>query len=81
MYYKFPSTPYIFLDNSIQKKEKNYLTDSELEDFLSKSITIEEKIDGANLGISFDCNGNILLQNRGEFLKEPFYGQWKPLKQ
>ena len=81
MFYKFPSTPYIFLDNSTQKKQKNYLTDSEIEVFLSNNITIEEKIDGANLGISFDSNGNILLQNRGEFLKEPFYGQWKPLKQ
>ena len=27
-----------------------------------KEITIEEKIDGANLGISFDSNGNVLLQ-------------------
>ena len=42
MYYKFPSTPYIFLDNSIQKKEKNYLTDSEIEKFLSNKITVEE---------------------------------------
>lgn len=81
MFYKFPSTPYIFLDNSIQKKEKNYLTDSEIEDFLNNKITIEEKIDGANLGISFDGDGNIALQNRGEFLNEPFYGQWKLLKQ
>lgn len=81
MYYKFPSTPYIFLDNSIKKKKKNYLSDSEVEDFLSNKITIEEKIDGANLGISFDDAGNVLLQNRGEFLKKPFCGQWKPLKQ
>lgn len=81
MFYKFPSTPYIFFDNTIQKKDKNHLMDSEIEDFLNNKITVEEKIDGANLGISFDCNGNLYLQNRGEFLYEPFCGQWKPLKQ
>ncbi|MBD5513691.1 MAG: RNA ligase family protein [Lachnospiraceae bacterium] len=81
MFYKFPSTPYIFLDKSIQKKEKNCLTDSEVKAFLNNKVTVEEKIDGANLGISFDHNGNLFLQNRGEFLCEPYSGQWKPLKQ
>ena len=80
MFYKFPSTPYIFLDNSIQKKEKNYLTDTEIVGFLSNKVTVEEKIDGANLGISFDSHGKLLLQNRGEYINETYFGQWKPLK-
>jgi len=81
MFYKFPSTPYIFIDSILQKKEKNFLSDAEIEEFLSNKITVEEKIDGANLGISFNCEGNISLQNRGEVLQEPFYGQWKLLRQ
>lgn len=80
MFYKFPPTPYIFLDNSVRKKEKNYLTDAEADVFFCNKITVEEKIDGANLGISFDCHGRILLQNRGEYLNEPYFGQWKPLQ-
>ena len=64
MFYKFPSTPYIFIDNTLQKKEKNFLSDVETKEFLNNKITVEEKIDGANLGISFDSESNILLQNR-----------------
>ena len=41
---------------------------------------MKKKIDGANLGIYFNKNGNIQLQNRGERLKEPFSGQWKKLQ-
>lgn len=46
---------------------------------LSQRIYVEEKIDGANLGISFDCEGNLLLQNRGSYLYPPLEGQWKVL--
>ena len=33
-----------------------------------KYVVLEEKVDGANSGISFDENGNLLLQSRGHFL-------------
>lgn len=49
-------------------------------DFLSSEIVVEEKVDGSNLGISFDQAGNVICQNRGHRLVEPFDGQWKPLK-
>ncbi|MGM9603951.1 MAG: hypothetical protein ACI3XG_02685 [Faecousia sp.] len=32
--------------------------------FLLKHLVVEEKIDGSNSGISFDENGNFLLQSR-----------------
>lgn len=78
MFFKFPSTPYIETDISIQRNDK-ILSQNEVRNILSKPVTIEEKIDGANLGISFDYNGEIQLQNRGSYLMEPFEGQWKPL--
>lgn len=37
-------------------------------EILGKHIVIEEKIDGANSAISFDGNGNLLLQSRGHYL-------------
>ena len=50
---------------------------------LGKNIVIEEKIDGANTAISFDGDGNLLLQSRGHYLygghKERHYNllkQW-----
>lgn len=78
MFFKFPSTPYIETDTSIQRNDK-ILSKSEARDILSKPVTIEEKIDGANLGISFTANGEIQLQNRGSYLMKPFEGQWKLL--
>ena len=78
MFFKFPSTPYIETDINIQRSDK-ILSKSEVRDILSKPVTIEEKIDGANLGISFTANGEIWLQNRGSYLMKPFVGQWKPL--
>ena len=34
-----------------------------------RHIVIEEKMDGANSGISFDADGNLYLQSRGHFLQ------------
>ncbi len=75
-YFKFPSTPYIVLPEECIRKDKVLPLD-ELEELLCHEIIIEEKIDGANLGISFDDEGNLLLQNRGSWLTTPFTGQWK----
>lgn len=55
------------------------LTESERDEFLRHTLTVEEKVDGANLGISFDEEGNIRAQNRGAYLHLPGSGQWKKL--
>ncbi len=55
------------------------LSESERSAFLQHNLVIEEKIDGANLGISFDSWGNIQAQNRGAYLQLPRAGQWKKL--
>lgn len=78
MFHKFPSTPYIEFQKGTIRKEK-VLTEKEIEMILTQRIYVEEKIDGANLGISFDCEGNLLLQNRGSYLYPPLEGQWKLL--
>ena len=44
------------------------LTESERDEFLQHVLTVEEKVDGANLGLSFDADGNIRAQNRGAYL-------------
>ncbi|RMD78106.1 MAG: DNA ligase, partial [Lentisphaerae bacterium] len=55
------------------------LTESERDAFLTHEVTVEEKVDGANLGLSFDANGNVRAQNRGAYLHLPGSGQWKKL--
>ena len=57
------------------------MTASERNEFLCHELAVEEKIDGANLGISFDSNGNIRAQNRGAYLELPGSGQWKKLSE
>lgn len=47
------------------------MSDSECGEFLRHELVVEEKIDGANLGISFDNSGNFQAQNRGSYLQFP----------
>ncbi len=80
-FYKFPSTPYLLAPKGQLLRSDKVFTDSERNQFISNKIIIEEKIDGANLGISFDNNGNIMLQNRGSYICTPYAGQWKKLNE
>jgi len=80
-FYKFPSTPYLTANKNQILRSDKLMTIEEKDDFLSHHIIIEEKIDGANLGISFDSDGNVKVQNRGEYLNKPYLGQWKKLSE
>ncbi len=80
-FFKFPSTPHLTTLKGVEVRGDKVLSDSERADFLKYELVIEEKIDGANLGISFDLEGNLLLQNRGSYLHLPFAGQWNKLEQ
>lgn len=55
------------------------MSEFEQHEFLKHELVVEEKVDGANLGISFDSEGNIRAQNRGAYLHLPGTGQWKKL--
>lgn len=78
-FYKFPSTPHLALLGNVVVRDDKVMSKSERDEFLRHEIVIEEKVDGANLGISFDSSGNIRLQNRGSYLHPPYSGQWKKL--
>lgn len=54
--------------------------DREAKAFLSGPVVIEEKIDGANLGISLGEEGSFRFQNRGHWLEGKLTGQWEPLR-
>ncbi|MEG3117107.1 RNA ligase family protein, partial [Salinicola sp. 4072] len=42
---------------------------------------VEEKLDGANLGISWGDEGQLRVQNRGAYLEAPYRGQFSRLNQ
>ncbi len=78
-FYKFPHTPYLILPPKATNRQDKTLSDNEANQFFSEVVLVEEKIDGANLGISFRADGAIQLQNRGHRVEKPFVGQWEPL--
>jgi hypothetical protein len=78
-FFKFPSTPHLALLGSVEVRGDKVMSESEREDFLRHELVVEEKVDGANLGISVDAEGNIRAQNRGAYLHLPGAGQWKKL--
>ena len=78
-FFKFPSTPHLATMPGVDIRGDKVLTESERDAFLTHEVTVEEKVDGANLGLSFDAHGNIRAQNRGAYLHLPGSGQWKKL--
>lgn len=80
-FFKFPATSYLLEPNGITTRGDKVLSEAECSHFLQHHITVEEKVDGANLGISFDVQGNLILQNRGGWIVPPFVGQWKKLEE
>lgn len=78
-FFKYPTTPHLKLLGDVVVRDDKVMSETEMNVFLGGEIIIEEKVDGANLGISFDDDGNVRAQNRGGYLNMPYTGQWKKL--
>ncbi|NIY98296.1 RNA ligase family protein, partial [Salipiger sp. HF18] len=72
-------TPHLAWLGEGQPRQDKVLLPDEVKKFLAGEVIIEEKLDGANLGISRGEDGDILLQNRGSYLSEPYRGQFSRL--
>lgn len=64
---KYPRTPHL-KGSRLQKGDED-LKKVDFGEILNKNIVIEEKVDGANVGISFLNGGDLALQSRGHFLR------------
>lgn len=63
---KYPRTQHI---KGSKLQDGDYdLSQIPFSEIQNKHIVIEEKVDGANVGISFSPDGQLLLQSRGHFL-------------
>ena len=51
---KFPSTPHLALLGGVGVRDDKVMSEFERCEFLRHELVVEEKVDGANLGISFD---------------------------
>ncbi|MBI5061997.1 MAG: RNA ligase family protein [Desulfatitalea sp.] len=81
LFYKFPSTPHLTVLGNNSIRDDKVLTENERREYLRHEIVIEEKVDGANLGISFNVSGDLRIQSRGEYLQPPYSGQWKKISE
>ncbi|MCK9504772.1 MAG: RNA ligase family protein [Porticoccaceae bacterium] len=76
---RFPHTPHIAWLGEGMPRDDKVLAPHEVEALLSGPVRVEEKLDGANLGISLGPDGALRAQNRGQYLTEPFTGQFSRL--
>lgn len=75
-FFRFPHIAYLAWLGSGEPRDDKVLAPGEVEILLVGDVTVEEKLDGANLGISFSNDGELRAQNRGEYLHSPFMGQF-----
>lgn len=63
---KYPRTPHL-CGSKLQAGDED-ITQIPFSLIRGKTLTVEEKVDGANAAISFSENGELLLQSRGHYL-------------
>jgi len=82
---KFPRTPHAIDLGGATRDDKVYsLKDLELVFTKigpadSRRVYVEEKVDGANMGISISAEGKLIVQNRSHFITSGYHAQFAPL--
>jgi ATP-dependent RNA circularization protein (DNA/RNA ligase family) len=80
-FFRFPHTPHLAWLGGDPPRGDKVLSLQQARDLLSHPVTVEEKVDGANLGFSVDEFGELRAQNRGEYLVlDELPGQFRPLR-
>lgn len=79
-FHKYPHTPHLVWRGSGTPRDDKVLKPTEVSEFLAGEVIVEEKVDGANLGISIGPAGQLRAQSRGNYLKPGrCHAQWAPL--
>lgn len=78
---RFPQTPHLVWLGEDAPREDKVMSPNEVTFMLIEDLIIEEKLDGANVGLSITSEGRLLAQNRGQYLNYPYAGQFSKLKQ
>jgi ATP-dependent RNA circularization protein (DNA/RNA ligase family) len=78
-FFRFPHTPHLLWLGEGTPRDDKVLSAAEAKSLLANEVVVEEKLDGANLGFSLDPDGRLRAQNRGQYLAEPYAGQFARL--
>ena len=77
---KYPRTPHLF--GSRGTDDDKHMGEAESLRFVAdRSLIVEEKIDGTNVGIHFTADGKMSLQCRGHLITEGMHPQYDLFKQ
>lgn len=78
-FFRFPHTSHLVWLGEGPPRGDKVLDAGEVRVLFDGNVLVEEKVDGANLGLSLDRDGGIRVQNRGQYLAQPFSGQFSRL--
>jgi atypical dual specificity phosphatase len=71
-FFKFPRTHHLIDTGGSAMTRDDLLVDKKRKQLFigpnAKLVSVQEKVDGANLGISIDKDYNIILQNRSHYV-------------
>ena len=78
-FFRFPRTPHLVWLGKDEARDDKVLSPEEASELLSGMVLVEEKIDGANVGLSLSHDG-VRAQNRGAYIeRKTCHPQFKPL--
>lgn len=78
-FFRYPHTSHLAWLGEGQPRDDKVLPPADAKLLLSEAVVVEEKLDGANLGLSLSLAMDLRAQNRGHFLAEPYTGQFSRL--
>ncbi len=78
-FFRFPHTPHLAWLGEGSPRDDKVLSPNEVAALLAGDVVVEEKLDGANVGLSLASDGRLRAQNRGQYLAEPHAGQFARL--
>ncbi|KAG0751655.1 hypothetical protein G6F24_014139 [Rhizopus arrhizus] len=79
-FFRFPATPHLaWLAKDGMPRDDKVFSTTEAQALLAGNVVVEEKLDGANLGLSLASDGTLRAQNRGQYLDGPHAGQFARL--
>lgn len=78
-FFRFPHTSHLAWLGEDSPRDDKVLSPADAAELLADPVRVEEKLDGANLGLSFAPDGSLRAQNRGQYLTRPHRGQFSRL--
>lgn len=78
-FFRFPHTPHLAWLGEGAPRDDKVLSPREVTALLAGDVVVEEKLDGANVGLSLAPDGGLRAQNRGQYLAQPHAGQFARL--